>query len=478
MDYYKFTNEDFEAWNERRVRTSAVQLSKSKKDTFYYSVNQLGIVPLMWQMKMWDLLDAGKKRIIVCTPRQIGKSLALSVFALKAIDMNVFPSGVDKRTRVGIISATEEQSKKLMSTIRELIVVGDKHVELMTGGKVKGYFSNKIDKSMSASNNKSAITFTNGNQIICLPPTNRVRGYSFSYLFIDEGAFVEDNSIFFDCFEPTVSTTNGTICITSTPNGQQGFFYELFDPEDKQVTHEYERVWINYRDIENKDIVDSIEQKKINYYATGKEKHFEQEYEAKFTVQVTAFFESSDVDKMFQVAINKYDSYEGECDLAIDFGMVNSHTVITVCRYTDLGCIERIYSYRYPFGTDDHIIEDIRELKKRFNIQRVIPDDCAEGYYKIQEMVKIGWRVTPMSFKAEKLAKYSEFRSWLRQGKIKSFKDPVLEFEMKGLQEEESVRTTKIHKPSGGTDDMIDSFVMACYHYLERGSVGLKVYDW
>ena len=478
MEYYKFTDKDFDDWNERRVRDSSVKMSLSRKDTFYYSVNTIGVTPLQWQMKLWDLLDAGHKRIAICTPRQVGKSLAIAIFALKAATLNIFPSGVDKRTRIGIISATEEQAKKLMGNIRDLMIMGDKHVELMTGGKTKNHFTNQINKSQSAANNKTAITFMNGNQIICLPPTNRVRGYTFSFVFVDEAAFVEDQDIFFDSIEPTVAGTNGVICLTSTPNGQQGFFYDLFDPDERYDTHTYKRFWLNYKDLDNKDMIERIETKKLDMLKSGKEKHFEQEYEAKFSVQVSAFFESKDVDTMYISSLDKLGKFEGACDLAVDFGMVNSHTVITIARLSKDKTIERIYNYRYSFGEDDKLLEDIAALKRRFNIQRIIPDNCAQGYHKIQEMEQKGWRVTPMSFKKDKVAKYTEFRSKLRQGKVKSYKDRALEIEMKALQEEEGVRSTKIHKPSGGTDDLIDCFVMASYHYLETTDRGVRCYDW
>ena len=478
MKYFKFTKKDKENWMNRTIPQAKIKYSISKKDTTYYSVNQLGITPLLWQMKFWDMLDKGKKRIAVCTPRQVGKSLAVALFALRAVDMNIHPAGVAKKTTIGIISATEEQSKKLMAEIKRLVQIGDFNVEDATHGKVKAYFSNKIDTSQTATNNKSTITFKGGNQIICLPPTDRIRGYTFSYVFVDEAAFLENNDIFFESIEPTVSQTDGTICLTSTPNGQQGFYYEIFDPDDKLDTHEYARFWLNWKDLDKEEMKDVIEKKRILYYQTGKEKHFEQEYEASFTVQVSAFFSSDDVDKMFKNKLQKESSFNRPCDCAIDFGMVNSHTVITISRLNDVNEIERLYHFTYPFGKDNNLIEDLKGLKERFRIERFIPDDCAQGFHTIQKMEEEGWNVKPMNFKRDKVSKYTEFRSWLRKGKIHSYTNKPLAIEMKAMQEEETPRTTKIHKPMGGTDDIVDSFVMSCYFYLEIKKEGLKVYDW
>lgn len=478
MEYHTFTEKEKDDWIQSGIPESTVKLSKSKKDLTYYAVNQIGINPLLWQkVAIWDKISAGQKRIAVCTGRQAGKSMAVGVLALWAAKENIFPAGLTKKTHVGIVSATEEQSKKLMAEIKRVMIIGDQHVEKITKGKVKKYFTGSLDSGQSATNNKTTITFNNGNQIVCLPPTNRVRGYSFSYMVVDEAAFLEDNDIFFDSIEPTVAQTNGTIVLTSTPNGQQGFYYDVFDPEDKYDTHEYDRFWLHYERLGNEDMIEAIKAKKILYYATGKERHFQQEYDALFTTQVSAFFESVDVDNMFMDGLVKVDEYKGQCDLSVDFGMVNSHTVITVSRLSKDDQIERLWHYRYNFGTDDKIIEDIEGLLKRFNVQRIIPDDCPEGYYVIQQMEEKGWNVKPMSFKRDKVSKYVAFRSWLRQKKIHSYKDTVLEQEMKAMQEEETPRSTKICKPYGGTDDEIDSFIMSCYFFLEPKTTGFKFYD-
>jgi len=478
MDYYKFSEEEVSEWVERTAMvTGTIKMSVSRKDTVYYFVNQLGIKPLPWQIKILNWLDEGQKRIIICTPRQVGKSLLLSGFALKAMDMNLFPAGVTKKTKIGIISKTEQQAMKIISDIKDYIKMGDLHVQTMTAGKVKNYFSNKIDRTQNASNNKSQITFKNGCSIISLPPTGKIKGYSFSYLFIDEAAHIDNPDTYYIDSEPTVNATNGTIVLTSTPNGRQGFYFDIFDPYEEQDVHEYKRFWLHYNDLHNQEMIDRILEKKQQYYSRGQEKRFEQEYDAKFTVQASSFFDNDDVTGMFVDDLFKVENFGGACDLSVDFGMVNSHTVITVSRLNDSGVIERLYHYRYDFGKDDNLIDDIEALMGRFNVQRIIPDNCPEGYSWIQEMEKRGWNVKPMGFRKDKVNKYFTFRSWLRQGKIKSYKDKVLDNEMAALQEEETVRSTKIYKPHGGTDDMIDSFVMSCYFFLEPKQNELKTYD-
>ena len=65
-------------------------------------------------------------------------------------------------------------------------------------------------------------------------------------LIIDEAAFV-DEQVFRDAAEPTVSATGVKIILSSTPNGQSGLFFEIFDPYDMRPKHEYKRFWFYWR---------------------------------------------------------------------------------------------------------------------------------------------------------------------------------------------------------------------------------------
>jgi len=293
-----------------------------------------------------------------------------------------------------------------------------------------------------------------------------MRGYSFSYVFVDEAAFIEDENVFFEYIEPTTSNTDGVIIITTTPNGQQGWLYELFDPENKMKNHEYKRFWFHYSVVEDEDFQKNMEAKKRLYYSTGREKQWEQEYDALFTSQTTAFFESEDVDKGINTELFRMDSYPGECDLGLDFGMVHSKTVLTISALIDKKAT-LIYDYEYK-NSDETLLQDIETLCTKFNIQRIIADDCPEGHYIIQELVRRGKNVTKMSFKSEKVAKYMAFRKALKQGKVQYYNNPQLIMQMKSLQQIEGPTSTKITKPSGGRDDYPDSFLLSCYHLIEE----------
>ncbi len=474
MDYLEITQEDRDLVRERTnpniLIGKPVSLRQVKEDTTYFAYCQLGIRPYAWQMKFFDKFDGGNKRVMACTPRQVGKSTAVAIIALKTAIYNLRPDPVYKRSTVGIISATDDQSKKLIDDIRALIEKGDMRVSQLTGGKVKNFFSNQIDKKKT--NNLTTITFTNGSRIICLPPTDKIRGYPFGLELIDEAAFIEEDQIYYEKAEPTVRATGGDIYMTSTPNGQHGFFFELFDPFEKLDKHEYDRMWIHYSMIDNQDEIKIIEEKKDIMTQSGRLKEFQQEYEASFTVDQSAFFESDKIDEGIDKDLCEVHSYQEPCDMGIDFGMTKCHSVITITtKDEETGVVSLLYQYEFPLDSDDNlIIPKVTELLKKFNIQNINVDDCPQGRTIIQQMENIGWNVTRFNFKREKIEKYTAFRSKLYKGMIKYYNLHPLLVQMKALQEVKNKVNVSIEKPRRGLDDRIDSFLISCYHYLEEGT--------
>lgn len=449
------------------LQGKSVGLRKIKEDTTYFSYTQLGFTPYTWQMLVFDMFDKGEKRFICATPRQVGKSTMISILALKCAMYNTHPDKVYNKTTVGIISSTEDQSKKLIDDIRNLMLRGDDRVHQLTGGKIGKFFTNSV--AVEKTNNSTTITFINNCRIICLPPTKKARGYPFSLVFLDEAAFFEDESIYYEIIQPTVSKTKGSIFITSTPNGQKGFFFELFDPMDIHDTHEYKRLWLHYTMIDDEEDVKELDTRKKMMQQIGRVKEFEQEYEAKFTVDTSAFFDSDKIDEgVDNNLVEKHVHMESPCSIGIDFGMTSCHSVITVTTMEN-SIIKLLYQYTFPLDSDDNLIYPlVADLMSRFNTHHIICDDCAQGRSIIQRMEKAGLPITRFNFRSEKVERYFNFRAKLYLGKIKYYIIPELLSEMKSLQEIKHMVNLSITKPTGGFDDRIDSFVISAYPYLNE----------
>ena len=467
----------------------------------YFCYHQLGIKPYVWQHMLWKEIHKGDKDIIVCTPRQVGKTFAVAVAALYYTIYNLLPleDGAKKgRTIMGIVSKSNDQAIKVLDDIRALMYLGDQVVEQRYG--IKKFFTNHISNKQSDSNNRTHLTLRKMipviesiekkkakslkpegailGEIICIPPTESARGHTFSKLFGDEAAFFENDDFFSATAIPTLRKTRGKMILTSTPNGQKGYFHKIFDPDDEYDDNPYYRLWLHYSHIEDDRELDEVLLRKDKMERAGQFKKFQQEYEAMFTVDTSSFFDSEKVDEGVDDSLQKWLFYDKPTDMGIDFGFKNSLTIITISRLGEDGISRLIYHKIYPAKDDIDIYPDVLELIKNFSVQRVIIDDCPAASSFTQKAIKDGkFKLHLMSFKKDKVSKYVQFRGRLYSGKIKYYKDKKLISEMKAMEEEETQRSTRISKPTGGSDDFIDSFMMSLYFQIDDKK-GLRVYDW
>lgn len=459
----------------------AVKYSLAKSDVTYFAVNQLGLKPYVWQSAFWDSITVNAENVIACTSRQIGKTASIAIFSLWACIYNTMPLPTTKKTRIIVVSKSDVQSKKVIKDIRDWMRIGDDRVEKLTNGKYKTWFTDQIEKSQDATNTKSAITFKNRTEIISVPATESARGNTGSILLLDEAAFFENEEIFEQTLAPIVSSTGDRICMTSTPNGHQGFFYEHFDPDNKYKVHKFKRLWVPYTSLylDDPEKVKEIDAKGDHALAVGKERMFQQEYMANFNASSASFFEAEKIDAATKDDYVFPQYSDLPCDVGVDFGKVVSRTVITVSTLRKKGkeqWVEVLYHYEYPPEKDESLVADIIALQKRYNIQRVIFEECPQSTLHTQNALTKGINVKMFNPAGEKTKKYVAFRTWLNQGKIHVPNVPELISQMKGMIEEETPRTTKIYHGAGLRDDRVDSFMMSTYFFLEEGR-GLRVWD-
>lgn len=172
-------------------------------DPAVFAYYMLGIKLYAWQFLVTREIVKGNKRVILNTSRQIGKSLLSSVISLWFAVFNKGCTSEFKNTKVGVISATDDQAKKVMKDIKNLVYIGNHYCRIHYS-KSKGdlfhigLFSFLVDDARDAENNKSTITFKSwskefgillGNSLVgsfikCYPPTDIVRGETFDLLFV------------------------------------------------------------------------------------------------------------------------------------------------------------------------------------------------------------------------------------------------------------------------------------------------------
>ena len=149
---------------------------------------------------------AGNKRCITVTLRQAGKTTVVAAFLLWYA---MFHNEKD----VAVLANKGAQAQEIMDRIR--LMCENLPYFIMRGVKVF---------------NKGSIVFDNDSRIFgAASGSSSIRGKSIALLYLDEMAFLAQDEEFWTSTMPVVSSgKDSRIVITSTPNGQRGVFYRVY----------------------------------------------------------------------------------------------------------------------------------------------------------------------------------------------------------------------------------------------------------
>jgi len=480
----------------------------------------LGVKLYAWQVKfLKELLvpvnseqrSKEQKEFVAITSRQIGKSTLLAIFSIWCCVFNKVPATTYNNTTVGISSASDVQAKKLLLEMKKYIRLGDVYVRETYKQDGKSVFGDKLLSSLlddNEANNTTTITFKaqlpehgefflkgskSGSTIKSYAATTSVLGETFSVVVIDEAGMTDRISdIFFkEYMYPTGNSTHAIRIYTSTPWVPQGFFYRMVDPDNIYGGSPAMVLafTIDAIKLENEDYYNTVMKKVEQLNADGDYNEAQRAYYCRFVKGEQSYFDPNNIMAMFDDSLYKKDSFAGTCDMGVDFGgQVTSKTVITISTLDDIGNIIRLYDKVYDVNKDNTLIDDIAELMKLFKVERVVVDDCPAGIYMIRIMEdEKGWNVSRFNFRSEKVKKYGGFRSMLKKHKILSYPDDKLKTEMLAMEFSNGSRQSVLQHAPGYSDDMIDSFVMSCTHYIQeeggfktfsiKGDDNGKIYD-
>jgi len=141
--------------------------------------------------------------VVMVWPRQTGKTTACA-YAAAAL-LILIPN-----CAIGIIAATEKQSKKLFNKIKKIL-------------KQSIFWEYVIHKTVKV----DFLEIMNGSFVECWPCTDGIEGSTYMFLFVDEAAIMEEKVIFTSAL-PTV--THGIRWIMlSTPKGPKGKFIDFYN---------------------------------------------------------------------------------------------------------------------------------------------------------------------------------------------------------------------------------------------------------
>ena len=492
--YYNYFNLEYYR-NKFNDAERAFRIKYARDHPVSFAYWMLGIKLRMYQAYAIDCMLHCQK-VALCFSRRSGKSTLFSLLAFWSSYFNKYPkNAIERFTEIGLVSKEELAAKKLLSNVREMIHLGDINMMKLIKSKMgKDKITNYFSRNQCKPDTSEQLTWSNGSMIRSLPPTKKVRQFGFSILFIDEIAFMEPRDNDPDTYYntvcvPTVADTMGRVVIASTPNGKDNLFATLFDPDDKHGT-DFTRLWFTW-EIADGDTDEEVRfrqfvtEEKLNLERQGKGKLFNQEYLADFTIIQSSFYEYDDVIAYFEDKLAQhYEWNKSPCSIGFDGGISDCQTVLTVkTKYR--GKILRLYHRVFPKGYDINQMwnssndDGWQRLCERYDVQWIVPDDCAQLSSHIAMLKSQGYACMEYSFTnvQNKNKAFYNHRTLLKTGNMLSYPDDELKREMMGLQEERLIRHWSIHKPTHGSDDIIDSDIFATVPFFDDDDAGFGAVD-
>ncbi len=445
--------------------------------------------------KFVQAMKLGRIRMAMCLARQLGKTIGACILLLWLCWYNKMPATIANVTIWYVVSRDDDTAKEFLGKIRMLLYEGDKHMSKFLD--TDNYFIGSIKEP----NNTEQITFLNNCFLKSVPPTKKILGKS-GNLWIDEAHRLNCMDLtpedFFDLASAITAETRGAIVLSSSPEGIVGFFHRAIDPDDQYPDNEYESIWWDHTiwDEDTKECrayKEHIQSEEKRLIAAGRYKMFQQEHGALFTVTETAFFEHIDIDDNLEDVPNMYEYRDSPCCLGIDYGRKNARTVLTV-RAEVNGKPRQIFQYRSPADFDTAELRNpkfehsIQRIKQRYDLSKVITDDCSNGDETNRFLEKDNsFEFKMYNFRSDQMSKkdginrnclaYS-YRSGIKAGLVKIPKwNKIQQFEMKIVQETEQKVLISIKAPQGQLCDTFDSDMMACLPFLDMQNIKDFVVD-
>jgi len=396
------------------------------------------------------ILNDKSKNILAVLCRQVGKSITVAV---QAIHTAYFCPG----STVVIISATKEQAVELVFKMKQFFLNAKISFDvLMPSAKDK---KTEIVIRSPGAKEKGVIS-----RIISLPATDAARGYSADLAIIDEAAFLDHpkggDYVFSSIVRPMVLRTKGKIMLCTTPNGAQGFVYELFNNPDWSVYHFDWRVCDDYSEESIGKLRRETEPLK-----------FAAEYEAKFNSPQSAYFGYEFIRRCTSQDLGV--PLPGGLVCGVDFGKINDRCVILLgyVKNPDASENERVVKVWKrivkPIGTDyAQIMDELRDIKKVYNPSLFVFDATGVGEAPADIARNEGFNIDAVKFSIKtKQDIYGNLKVLMESGRLEFPGDKELVQQLTVFEYEYSKhgRGMMLHHPVGGHDDECDALALLAW---------------
>jgi len=464
----EYTNSKFKLWD----KTKDVALFTDPTIWAYAMLNDEEDNPLKLFAHQDMVINDKNPHVQMSTGRQIGKTTMLSV---KSLHHAIFVPNAN----VVMVSRSQDQATLLLDNIKGMI----RRSNIPGWDDMLGDVQNRMEMDIRP-NNKSL------SKLRCMPPTERGRGFSATLLPLDENAFWEGGTeesdrdqeyLYQSIFEPTVAATRlrkhpfltmGQIISSSSPNGQQGVFWNMWN--DARFSH-YRFDWRT----KPGNTQEAYDAQKLSMARI----RFDSEYAALFVSQVGGFITQQEFtnslskDTRFGVDPTKSlflgldtagsDTKSRDVDLSVMYG---GHVVredgkppIVVCTY----------GMEFPKRVKKGIIfDEIKRLNNNYSLAKLaydkmgVGDSIAENLIKDKMILSEG-QVMKLTYSGpQKSEVYYNLKMLFEQGRIRMPYGiyPQLKEQLMGLT---FTRTDAGHlkqlQKNRMHDDHADAFANFCY---------------
>ncbi len=252
--------------------------------------------------KQTEILDCADRRVIVLSSRQVGKS---TVAAIRALYLAV--SQPD--TFIMLVGPVGAQAGEILAKARQFAAV--------LGFPPRG-----------DGNNPRSLKLPNGSRLVARPAVpESLRSYSKAALIIvDEAAWVSEEA--FRSLSPILAAANGSLWALSTPNGQNGRFYDLW--------HSAPNNWTRF-EIRAQDCPRLSAEFLASERSTYGETFYSQEYDCQFLAGGLQFLSRSQIEALLvpQAAVpGQCLAEKSEMYLGLDLGKRQDHTALVAVELT------------------------------------------------------------------------------------------------------------------------------------------------
>jgi phage FluMu gp28-like protein len=416
-----------------------------------------GFTPKEYQA---SLLRDEKTRIVVRWSRQAGKTTCI---ALRAIWFAL----VHPKTLTLIVAPSLRQSMIMSDRIQDFLIYVPEERRLRLIEKLQ----------------RTTVRFKNGSRIVALPNSPQLlRGYTADQVIADEaGFFKDDQLVFYNVLYPMLSTTDGTLIVSSTPWSKDSVFYRMCQSPDfsKHVT--------TCEDVVRSGLVKQgfIEEMRAQLPF----ERFQREFMSEFVEDVDAWLTQSLIVSCIDSQLQSYDFQDvpqGEFYVGVDLGKEQDFSVVLVIQKVE-GLLGIVHVHRFPLKTEyASVIGYVKSLQDRWQVRATYADVTGVGGYIVEDMVRSGIHgVTGVTFTVQSKEEMATIlREKMRTGEVKIPYVPARKLEDVDLTAELNIEKYELMKtghlrfshPEGGHDDVFWSAALAVYACLQsplpgRGAV-------